>query len=182
MPGRPCERRSGLVLEVAHDAAARPGARSRVTSGSGDDAGRWNDPRPRFHHVVGIGSATSERTDERSPPLSYSPSLDNDTVDQQQPVMNSQTDLRAGHEDLRLIGVNAFNAPLRGPPFINARCHPHPGRVHLAADRRRFWSVGGHRDGRRRLRRAGQTGRDRLAAGPGFSPHGGYRTMLRLPL
>ena len=114
--------------------------------------------------------STLTRNPHRFRRMNHSSSLNSDTVDQQQPVMNSQTDLRAGHEDLRLIGVNAFNAPLRGPPFINARCHPHPGRVHLAADRRRFWPVGGHRDGRRRLRRAGQTGRGRLAAGPGLSP------------
>lgn len=42
--------------------------------------------------------------------MNHSPSLNSDTVDQQQPAMNSQTGLRVGHEDLRLIGVS-FDAP-----------------------------------------------------------------------
>ena len=44
-------------------------------------------------------------------------------------------------------GVHGAGAPRDGPG------------VDLAADRRRFRPVGGHRDGRRRIRRAGQAGR-----------------------
>ena len=184
MPGRPCERRSTPGLDVAHDATTRPGARPRVTSGSGDDAGRWNDPRAQSRHVLGIGSATGERTDERSPPLSYSPSLDNDTVDQQQPAMNSQTDLRAGHEDLRLIGVS-FDTP---HPTQRSSLHQRP-----VSPTSRPSTPGG---GSSAVLVCGGTPERTPSPsssrpnGPGSSsppdrtshPHDGYRTMLRLPL
>ena len=61
--------------------------------------------------------------------MNHSPSLNSDTVDQQQPAMNSQTGLGVGHEGLRLIGVS-FDTP---HPTQRSSLSAPPGVTHVPA-------------------------------------------------